>query len=273
MQNYLLNEESFWRNIEIIVQQIVNMDRLFPLHIILYNGAFKLFDYDNAFVYHGIQIILNIIAYRSFAKWCKLYFDIELDTRALLVFLTTMQFRITYSDPVVSYFGLMQIIAIAQFEGMCFLKKYVDKGRKEHIVKWTMLLIAQLLLYEITLFMAAIWAYYLYMNRRVNYERYKIAMISGMGLIALYLILYLKVKRGSTDKYSGTNLSLDFLESIKTVIIESFGSMPLSYVGYLASQKLGLNEIIVWSVYSIFIGALIYFILKCKKENQEINMN
>ena len=203
MQNYLLNEESFWRNIEIIVQQIVNMDRLFPLHIILYNGAFKLFDYDNAFVYHGIQIILNIIAYRSFAKWCKLYFDIELDSRALLVFLTTMQFRITYSDPVVSYFGLMQFIAIAQFEGMCFLKKYVAKGRKEHIVKWSMLLIAQLLLYEITLFMAAIWAYYLYMNRRVNYERYKIAMISGMALIALYLILYLKVKRGSTDKYSG----------------------------------------------------------------------
>ena len=113
MQNYLLNEESFWRNIEIIVQQIVNMDRLFPLHIILYNGAFKLFDYDNAFVYHGIQIILNIIAYRSFAKWCKLYFDIELDSRALLVFLTTMQFRITYSDPVVSYFGLMQFIAIS----------------------------------------------------------------------------------------------------------------------------------------------------------------
>ena len=148
LQHILQIERGLWSSLELIYNDVSSMQRFFPLHIVLYSTLFKIFDYDNAWIYHGIQILLNILAYKSFARWIQSYFNIKIEGTMLLIFLTTIQFRVTYSDPIVSYFGLMQILAIAQFEGMIYLKRYLNEDNKLSGIKWLITLMSQLLFYH-----------------------------------------------------------------------------------------------------------------------------
>jgi hypothetical protein len=262
LQQMLWDERGVWDNIEAIANDILNMQRFFPLHIMIYSTLFKIFDYGNAWVYHGLLIALNIFAYRSFGRWINEFFNINLDDKALLIFLTTMQFRVSYSDPIVSYFGLMQVFAIAQFEGMIFLKKYFVDGNVIHKIKWMMLLTSQLLLYELTLFMAPITFFYLYVNRRLNIKRYQSACASALMLIIIYLVMYVYIKLENNKDYTGTKISLKIGKIAGTTIIEALGSLPLSYAGYVATQKLEFNGLIIWGLYFFFMSSMTLVIMK-----------
>ena len=78
LQQMLWDERGVWDNIEAIANDILNMQRFFPLHIMIYSTLFKIFDYGNAWVYHGLLIALNIFAYRSFGRWINEFFNINL---------------------------------------------------------------------------------------------------------------------------------------------------------------------------------------------------
>ena len=265
LQHILLIERGLWSSIKIIYNDVSSMQRFFPLHIVLYSTLFKIFDYDNAWIYHGIQILLNILAYKSFARWIQSYFNIKIEGTMLLIFLTTIQFRVTYSDPIVSYFGLMQILAIAQFEGMIYLKRYLNEDNKLSGIKWLITLISQLLLYEMTIFMVPVTVYYLYENHKLNHRKCLIACGSGVTMLAIYLAIYVYIKNINQEIYSGTSLSLSIPNIIGTTIIEAFGSLPLTYVGYIASQKMDINGMIVWGIYVVFMGAITISIMKSER--------
>jgi hypothetical protein len=265
LMHFLSHEKGVWNNLESIVNDVVNMQRFFPMHIILYSTLFKMFDYGNSWIYHGGQIILNILAYISFGRWIKSYFNIKVDGLVLMLFLTTIQFRVTYSDPVVSYFGVMQILAIAQFEGLIFLKEYIERGNNLNKKKWIILLIIQLLLYEMTLFLLPLAAYYLYLNRKLNHRRCILACTEGITLVGIYLAIYIYIKKINEISYSGTSLSLDMEKIIGTTIIEAFGSLPLSYAGYIFAQKLYYNGILVWGIYGILLAVLVIAIISREK--------
>ena len=269
LQHILMSERGIWDNIESIVNDVVNMQRFFPLHIILYSTSFKIFDYSNAWLYHALQICLNILAYRSFARWIKSYFNIKIDGVLLLIILTTIQFRVTYSDPIVSYFGLMQILTIAHFEGMICLKRYIEEGNKLNGIKWIILLMAQLLLYELTIFLMPITVFYLYVNRRLNYGRYLSACLSGVMIVVIYLMAYTSLKIRNDLNYSGTSISLSIEKIINTTIIEALGSLPLTYAGYIASQKLEMNGLLVWGIYIVVMAVIAIVILKGGKLNKD----
>lgn len=265
LQHILWNERGMWSNIEAIANDILNMQRFFPLHIMLYSTLFKIFDYGNAWLYHGIQISLNILAYRSFARWIKQYFKIKIDDQLLLIYLTTIQFRVSYSDPIVSYFGLMQIFAIAQFEGLIFLKEYIEEGKLINRIKWMILLTVQLMLYELTLFMAPITFCYLYVNRKSNMRRCHLASLSALLMIIVYLLMYFYVKINNNVKYTGTSVNLAIEEIVGTTIIEAFGSFPLSYAGYVATQKLEFNGLLIWGLYFLFMAVMTIVITNREK--------
>ena len=265
LQHILWNERGMWSNIEAIANDILNMQRFFPLHIMLYSTLFKIFDYGNAWLYHGIQISLNILAYRSFARWIKQYFKIKIDDQLLLIYLTTIQFRVSYSDPIVSYFGLMQIFAIVQFEGLIFLKEYIEEGKLINRIKWMILLTVQLMLYELTLFMAPITFCYLYVNRKSNMRRCHLASLSALLMIIVYLLMYLYVKINNNVKYTGTRVNLAIEEIVGTTIIEAFGSFPLSYAGYVATQKLEFNGLLIWGLYFLFMAGMTIVIINREK--------
>ena len=265
LQHILWNERGMWSNIEAIANDVLSMQRFFPLHIVLYSTLFKIFDYGNAWLYHGIQISLNILAYRSFARWIKQYFKIKIDDQLLLIYLTTIQFRVSYSDPIVSYFGLMQIFAIVQFEGLIFLKEYIEEGKLINRIKWMILLTVQLMLYELTLFMAPITFCYLYVNRKSNMRRCHLASLSALLMIIVYLLMYLYVKINNNVKYTGTRVNLAIEEIVGTTIIEALGSFPLSYAGYVATQKLEFNGLLIWGLYFLFMAGMTIVIINREK--------
>jgi len=265
LQHILWNERGMWSNIEAIANDVLSMQRFFPLHIVLYSTLFKIFDYGNAWLYHGIQISLNILAYRSFARWIKQYFKIKIDDQLLLIYLTTIQFRVSYSDPIVSYFGLMQIFAIVQFEGLIFLKEYIEEGKLINRIKWMILLTVQLMLYELTLFMAPITFCYLYVNRKSNMRRCHLASLSALLMIIVYLLMYFYVKINNNVKYTGTSVNLAIEEIVGTTIIEAFGSFPLSYAGYVATQKLEFNGLLIWGLYFLFMAGMTIVIINREK--------
>jgi hypothetical protein len=265
LQHILQIERGLWSSIELIYNDVLSMERFFPFHILLYSTFFKIFDYSNAWIYHAIQILLNILAYKSFARWIKSYFTIKIEGTMLLIFLTTIQFRVTYSDPIVSYFGLMQIIAIAQFEGMIYLKRYLTEGNGKNGIKWLITLTSQLLLYEMTVFLVPITVYYLYENHKLNRRKCLTACIAGVTILVIYLAIYAYIKSLKQEIYTGTSLSLSIVNIISTTIIEAFGSLPLTYVGYIASQKMDINGMIVWGIYVVIMGAISITIINSKR--------
>ena len=265
LQHILQIERGLWSSIELIYKDVLSMERFFPFHILLYSTFFKIFDYSNAWIYHAIQILLNILAYKSFARWIKSYFTIKIEGTMLLIFLTTIQFRVTYSDPIVSYFGLMQIIAIAQFEGMIYLKRYLTEGNGKNGIKWLITLTSQLLLYEMTVFLVPITVYYLYENHKLNRRKCLTACIAGVTILVIYLAIYAYIKSLKQEIYTGTSLSLSIVNIISTTIIEAFGSLPLTYVGYIASQKMDINGMIVWGIYVVIMGAISITIINSKR--------
>jgi hypothetical protein len=264
LQHILQIERGLWSSIELIYNDVLSMERFFPFHILLYSTFFKIFDYSNAWIYHAIQILLNILAYKSFARWIKSYFNIKIEGTMLLIFLTTIQFRVTYSDPIVSYFGLMQIIAIAQFEGI-YLKKYLTEGNGKNGIKWLITLTSQLLLYEMTVFLVPITVYYLYENHKLNRRKCLTACIAGVTILVIYFAIYAYIKSLKHEIYTGTSLSLSIRNIISTTIIEAFGSLPLTYVGYIASQKMDINGMIVWGIYVVIMGAISITIINSKR--------
>lgn len=265
LQHILEIERGLWGSIELIYNDVLSMERFFPLHILLYSTFFKIFDYSNAWIYHGVQILLNILAYKSFARWIKSYFGIKIEGTMLLIFLTTIQFRVTYSDPIVSYFGLMQIIAIAQFEGMIYLKKYINDGNGLNGIKWLITLTSQLLLYEMAIFLVPVTLYYICENHKLNRSKCLKACIGGATMIVIYLAIYAYIKSLKSDIYSGTRINLSIENIIGTTIIEAFGSLPLTYVGYVASQKMDINGVMVWGIYLVLIALISIKIIRSER--------
>ena len=54
-------------------------------------------------------------------------------------------------------------------------------------------------------------------------------------------------------------------EIVGTTIIEAFGSFPLSYAGYVATQKLEFNGLIIWGLYFLFMAVMTIVITNRKK--------
>jgi hypothetical protein len=163
----------------------------------------------------------------------------------------------------------MQILTIAHFEGMICLKRYIEEGNKLNGIKWIILLMAQLLLYELTIFLMPITVYYLYVNRRLSYGRYLSACLSGVMIVVIYLMAYTSIKIRNDLNYSGTSISLSIEKIINTTIIEALGSLPLTYAGYIASQKLEMNGLLVWGIYIVVMAVIAIVILKGGKLNKD----
>ena len=114
-----------------------------------------------------------------------------------------------------------------------------------------------------------ITVYYLYVNRRLSYGRYLSACLSGVMIVVIYLMAYTSLKIRNDLNYSGTSISLSIEKIINTTIIEALGSLPLTYAGYIASQKLEMNGVLVWGIYIVVMAVIAIVILKGGKLNKD----
>jgi hypothetical protein len=107
--------------------------------------------------------------------------------------------------------------------------------------------------------------YYLYQTHKLNHRKCLTACISGLTIIAAYLATYAYVKNLKHENYSGTSPNLSIENVIGTTVVEAFGSLPLTYVGYIASQKMYMNGMIVWGIYVVVMVAISITIMKSKR--------
>lgn len=121
------------------------------------------------------------------------------------------------------------------------------------------------MVYELAFFMLSVSAYLIFQNRVKNKRKSKIASIFLFLIIIAYLFVYLTFSQKTLGHYTGTTISLNFINIFLACIIEAFGSFPLSYGAYLASSKLNFSTWLVWGGYTFFLVML--FVLVTSPQN------
>ncbi len=245
-----------------IVTTISNSTRFFPLHQTLYVVEFYFFNYDNAWLYHLLLLVLNVGAIYTFALWASRVLGESRIVWLVLVLLLATQFRITYNDPIVSYFGMMQIFAMAFFGGLLVLEQYIATARGKYLILWFMLVATQLLIYELAVFLIPVTLFALYEHRKTHLPQVLRCLAGLTVLLVVYLVMYYHFMQFATIEYSGTKASVDVWAIIRTTIFEAFGSMPFSYGAYLASEKLKLPALYIWGLYLPILAIFIYVLTR-----------
>ena len=265
-RQYVLNallSDSYTSGIwDQIVTTISSATRFFPLHQILYITTFRFFNYDNAWIYHLLLLVLNIGAIYTFSLWARRTLGENRVVWLVLALLIATQFRITYSDPIVSYFGMTQIFSMAFFGGLLMLEQYFATARGKYLILWFMLVAVQLLIYELAVFLIPVTLFALYEHRKVHLPQVLRCLTGLTILLVTYLLMYYYIKQSVIIEYSGTKVSVDAGAIIRTTIYEAFGSMPLSYGAYLASEKLKFPALYIWGPYLLVLATFIYILTR-----------
>lgn len=235
--------------LDAIINTLRSTPRFFPIASILYTGAFRLFDYHNAWLYHLVIICLNVAAIAMFLRWLHRMSSEPYDLRIIIVVLSVTQFRVTYNDPIVSNFGMLQILTILFFGGLIALDRYLTEGRPRALAVWSVLTWLQLMTYELGFFLLPVTAYVIFQRRGMNKRQCQIAAITGIALAVVYVAVYIVISRPTLGSYSGTTLRLRPSAVLSTFSLEAFGSFPLSYAAYLATIWKGIPPLIGWGLY------------------------
>lgn len=240
-----------------IYSAVSNSSRFFPLHQALYVINFNYFSYNNVMAYHLFLLFLNLVAIYVFMLWVRQLFKVDGSLWLVLSLLVATQFRITYSDPIISYFGMMQIFSIAFFGALFFLEKYMVTSREKYFFMWVIFFLVQLLMYELAIFLVPLTIIAIGTNYKKKFPQVLRCLVTLTLALAIYFAIVLYLRHHSTESYSGTRISLDFWPILRTTLFEAMGSMPLSYGAYLASVKLGMSALNIWGSYLVW---LIFFI-------------
>jgi len=236
-----------------ILIQIEQIGRFFPINVVLITSAFHFFDYNNAWVYHSIIVLLNVLAFWLYSKWFDEFFGLTNKLWLILLLLASTQFRITYNDPILSNAGMLQFLAILFFSSLICLNKYFVGKKIVPLLFWIILTLVQLMTYELAFFNLSVSAYLIFKNRFKNREKALIALTFLICISVLYVLIYILTSEKTLGNYGGTSVNFNIKNIFSTFIIEAFGSTPLSYGGYLASSWLKIPSWIVWVGYALFL--------------------
>ncbi len=234
-----------------IANALRSTPRFFPINTILYTGAFRVFDYHNAWIYHLVIICLNVAAFAVFLQWKGRISGTPHDWGIVAVVLTVTQFRLTYNDPIVSNAGMLQILAILFFGGLIALDRYLAEGRTRELAVWSIITSLQLMTYELGFFMLSVTAYVIFRQRSIRKRQCQVAAVTGMILVVVYISVYLAISKPTLGSYSGTTMHIRPGAVVSTFIVQTFGSLPGSYAAYLAAEWKGIPPLIGWSLYVV----------------------
>lgn len=250
-----------------IVNALNEMDRFFPISIILLTITNYVFDYSNVFFYHFYLLIVTIISIICYFKWIKKVLPNTNFSSIIYIATAIIQYRLTYSDPVASYTGFIQILTILFFLGQIQLNSYYKNEKSINLIFYILLLITQLLIYELAFFINFLFLIETFFSYKAskNFKKYIPVFIIYFIINLVYIIIYLYYKNHAVTIYSGTKLNLDLFLIFKTILSQFVGSLPYSYLFYILNIKLNIfNYNLIWIFYIIFI-ILISFLLHNKK--------
>ena len=236
-----------------ILNEIKLVGRFFPINMVLITSAFHFFDYTNAWAYHLLIILLNILVFFTFLKWVDEFFGLPNKLWLILLLLGSTQFRLTYNDPIVANAGMLQILAFLFFSGLIYLNRYFISKKIAPLFLWTTLTIFQLMTYELAFFLLLVPVYLIIKNIIKNKKKALIALTFLLCISVSYVLIYVFNSEKTLGSYTGTSINFNIINIFSTFVIEALGSMPLSYGAYLASSWLKIPVWIAWGGYALFL--------------------
>lgn len=185
----------------------------------------------DARVYKTFLILLTVLSCVSFwllAK--KLYGTARLTKLILLALPLCFQLRI-YHDPLVSYYGLMQMLAIEFCWALSLFLTYLREGRKGALIGSAALFMIGLLTYEMFYPLLAVLILAAWHERKSFRGALKASAVHiAAALLLLGLTVALRLAAAdSAPAYSGTALSLDLMKFFSAWLGQMSAAFPFSY--------------------------------------------
>lgn len=252
----------------LIIDRVQSMTRLIPIGTILFTVIWNIFDYQSAWLYHALLALLTACSFLLFLNWLNRIVRISNKDRTLmvLVVLAATQFRLTYNDPIVSYFGFMQVVAILFFSSLIFLDAYMHNGKKHSLCLFAVTIILSLLTYELFVFLLPVYVYLLLEQKDAESKKRLHIAIVLITLTIAFLFSYAYWSFLNPSTYSGTMVRADPAGIILAFIWQLMGSLPLSYGVYLATEWFGLPVWIGWGAYAIVAATTIAYAYRVREQ-------
>jgi hypothetical protein len=230
----------------------MNEGRFYPLHWVAYRGVFNTFQdvtQYRAYIY-GL-VVFDVAVFFLLVR--KLFGDARFACLAACLTLMLMQLR-AYHDPILSFFGLLQLVAAGTFLSLMALERYLEGRGRGWLAASVVLYLSVMLLYE-TAYPYFVFHAALVWRRRPGWGRGLRVIWPFLKVFAGCLAMSLLLRwlsRGmiptSTFNYR-TNLAPR--DVLLTLARQAGGALPLSYfltepLGLFTSMK-GLGGLFSWA--------------------------
>jgi len=231
------------------------------------------------YVYKLLIVILIVINIFVFGRLVFLIFK-SIEIQFLTMFLVIIAIPISSAyqhNPVYSFFGFMQLTFFI-FEGVIFaFVKYLRNDKKKYLYLSCLFLFISMLSYEACFsFVILPMALVLIKRRNVKdiFKDYIPIIVTAVLALSIYLLLRIMSNQSFVNtKYSGTTVSLNIVNVIKTYYYQTTASFPFFYwISHMFDKTVNLlyvpSDIIYKStLWELFVGVLsgVVFYILCKR--------
>jgi len=246
------------------------MDNGRPLAVALFITSLMSYLLYNVTVY---KLILLVMVIANVLALGRLVYVTTKDRYAsylsMMVIPLLFQFRL-YHDPILSHYGLFQILTILILSSVLCFNRYVLSDNKIYLMSSVLLYNLALYVSEISAVLVSLFA--IIMLNNASHENGKIRMKRLLPfiisvLVAISVMITAKLlKTDSTAGYSGIELSLNMTAIVKAMFVQLYATLPLSY--YLSnpshifhinfSEFVGNISLVDLLGMIIFIGGYVY---------------
>ena len=260
------------------IKTLILHGRFLPLSTIIRRLVFYYF--DNVFIYKSYilsMVLINLLLFYIFIR--KTMKSHTLSIVLLFLLPIFFQFRASYHDPILGYFGLVQIVFSFIVSSLILLQYYLESKRKRFLITSVLLYIFSLLIYEISIpfiliHLCLIYHHYKKIGRSV---KILITFLSPVILDISYMFYLRLFIVDISAQYTGVKMSFDVLQILKTFFVQLFSALPLSYI--LFSDRVlslkdileNMNNIDFMLISILFITIFILLSKRLKTENIEYN--
>ena len=210
---------------------MTHFGRVFPVHAFFTLPV--LYFLTNLVAYKTFIILMVIVNIILFARFIELisgdYYVSILVSAFLPAFL---QFRL-YHDAMLSFSGQMQYFMSFVIISLMFYIRYLKNNHSSDIVISLIFYNLTLYLYEISLPLVILFIIAMAVfggDQRVSYKLRTVLPYFVSVMAALSVMVVVKMMRNTAIKgYQGTQLNFDLLPVIKTLCMQIFSTIPLSF--------------------------------------------
>jgi hypothetical protein len=223
----LLTDQSLGKLCWEVEKDYVSGGRWYPL-VIYYYPVFFAFDRGAYKAAIFTLVLVNILLYGALVK--SISRTTSLAMMAMLLPALFFQFR-QYHEPILSYYGLMQLEAALILASLLIFVKYLQTERWQWLALSVLLYALNLLLYEALYFLFvahAILAVHSWGS--IRSRKVLNALAPFLLITTLNLLIVVTIRSLFSVQYEGSRLSMDPFMWAITFAKQAFAAVPLSYV-------------------------------------------